>query len=303
MHDDFDSPWKDILEAYFPDFMAFFFPAAAAEIDWSRGFELLDKELAQVVQDAKLGRRYADKLVRVHLLDGSEEWLLIHIEIQGQREAGFAQRMFVYAYRLYDRYAREIVSLAVLADSSPGWRPSRFEIGRWGSRLGLEFPSIKLLDYAGREVELAAELNPFATIVLTHLAALATRGDAEARYAEKLKLTRRLYERGLSKQQILDLYRFIDWVLRLPEALELKYTDAIYQIEESKNMPYLSFVERRGEARGFGVMLRGQLEQRFGPLSEAVIARLDAADADQLLAWSRRVLDAHTLDEVFADDA
>ena len=48
MSDDFDSPWKDILEGYFPDFMAFFFPAAAAEIDWSRGFEPLDKELAQV---------------------------------------------------------------------------------------------------------------------------------------------------------------------------------------------------------------------------------------------------------------
>jgi hypothetical protein len=109
------------------------------------------------------------------------------------------------------------------------------------------------------------------------------------------------------KQQILDLYRFIDWVLQLPKALELRYTDAIYQIEESKNMPYLSFVERRGEARGeargFSVMLRGQLEQRFGPLSNAVIERLDAADADQLLAWSRRVLDAPTLDEVFADDA
>jgi len=43
--------------------MALFFPAAA-EIDWSCGFELQDKELAQVVQDAELGRRYADKLVR-----------------------------------------------------------------------------------------------------------------------------------------------------------------------------------------------------------------------------------------------
>ena len=37
-------------EGYFPDFMAFFFPEAAAEIDWSQGLEALDKELAQVVQ-------------------------------------------------------------------------------------------------------------------------------------------------------------------------------------------------------------------------------------------------------------
>ena len=47
------------------------------------------------------------------LNDGSEEWLLIHVEVQGQREADFPRRMFVYAYRLYDRYAREIASLAM----------------------------------------------------------------------------------------------------------------------------------------------------------------------------------------------
>ncbi len=39
MADDYDSPWKEILEDYFQDFMAFFFPLAAAEIDWPRGFE------------------------------------------------------------------------------------------------------------------------------------------------------------------------------------------------------------------------------------------------------------------------
>lgn len=43
-------------------------------------------------------------------------------------------------------------------------------------------PSVKLLDYAGRQVELDADSNPFATVVLTHLAAKATRGAAEGRY-------------------------------------------------------------------------------------------------------------------------
>jgi hypothetical protein len=81
MTDDYDSPLKEILERYFRDFMAFFFPHAAAQIDWSRGYETLDKELAQVVLDAELDRRYADKLLKVCLIDGSEEWLLVHIEV------------------------------------------------------------------------------------------------------------------------------------------------------------------------------------------------------------------------------
>jgi len=142
------------------------------------------------------------KLLKVQLTDGGEEWMLVHIEIQGRREAQFPQRMFTYAYRLYDRYAREIASLAVLADTSADWRPDRFEIGRWGSRLGIRFPSVKLLDYASRQAELETEENLFATVVLAHLAAQATRGDARARYSRKLNLTRRLYERGLSRQRI-----------------------------------------------------------------------------------------------------
>ena len=30
---DFDSPWKEILERYFADFLAFFFPMAHIDID------------------------------------------------------------------------------------------------------------------------------------------------------------------------------------------------------------------------------------------------------------------------------
>src|SRR5215813_12067143 len=62
---DYDSFWKEMLDGYFPAFMAFFFPAAAAEIDWSRGYESLDTELQQIVRDAALGTRLADKLIRV----------------------------------------------------------------------------------------------------------------------------------------------------------------------------------------------------------------------------------------------
>ena len=57
MADD-DSPWKTILERYFSDFLAFFFPEAHAGIDWTHGYTLLDKELQKVVRDAKLGRRW-----------------------------------------------------------------------------------------------------------------------------------------------------------------------------------------------------------------------------------------------------
>ena len=33
--DKYDSPWKEAIEHYFPEFMAFYFPDAYDGIDWS----------------------------------------------------------------------------------------------------------------------------------------------------------------------------------------------------------------------------------------------------------------------------
>lgn len=76
--------------------------------------EFLDKELQKIVNQAPEGRQYADKLVKVQLNDGKEIWLLIHVEVQGEPEAAFAQRMYTYYQRILSRYKKEVVSLAVL---------------------------------------------------------------------------------------------------------------------------------------------------------------------------------------------
>ena len=124
--DDYDSPWKEALSLYFQPFLALFFPAAHAEIDWSRGYQSLDQELRQVVREAELGRRRVDHLVKVCLNNGREQWLLVHVEVQTSRDRNFARRMYTYNYRLFDRYNREVVSLAVLGDDNPRWRFDRF---------------------------------------------------------------------------------------------------------------------------------------------------------------------------------
>ena len=108
MTDDYDSPWKEAVEHHFSEFMEFYFPDAYAQIDWSKEHVFLDQELRAVVQDAELGKRFVDKLVRVTLLNGDEKWIYIHIEVQGAKQAGFAKRMFVYNYRIYDRYDKPV---------------------------------------------------------------------------------------------------------------------------------------------------------------------------------------------------
>lgn len=62
---DQDSPWKEIIEQYFPEFLQFFFPNVHAAIDWHQPHEFLDKELQKIVPAAERSKRFADKLVKV----------------------------------------------------------------------------------------------------------------------------------------------------------------------------------------------------------------------------------------------
>jgi len=58
----------------------------------------------------------------------------------------------------------------------------------------------------------------------------------------KLALIRRLYERGYERQAILDLFRFIDWVLELPEDLEAHFQVELAKFEAERNMPYITSI-------------------------------------------------------------
>jgi hypothetical protein len=215
---DYDSPWREALDVYLPLFLAFFFPRAYADIDWSRGYETPETELQQVVREAALGPHRADKLVKVWLRDGQESWILIHVEVQSQEEVEFPRRMFTYNTRIFDLYNRTVVSLAVLGDDRAGWRPNRFRYGRWGCNVGIRFPVVKLLDYAADVEALEANPNPFAALVLAHLKTMETRHDPNARRVWKVRLIKGLYERGLSKQDVGALFRIIDWIMDLPKA-------------------------------------------------------------------------------------
>ncbi len=72
--------------------------------------------------------------------DGREQWLLVHIEVQGHVKHRFGRRMFRYNIRCFELYDRRVVSLAILCDDNPEWRPHGFCYGGWGSRTGFGSP-------------------------------------------------------------------------------------------------------------------------------------------------------------------
>ncbi|BAY17575.1 hypothetical protein NIES21_34150 [Anabaenopsis circularis NIES-21] len=300
---DNDSPWKEILEAYFPQAMQFFFPQTAALINWERPHEFLDKEFQQISREAELGRRYADKLVKVWQIDGEEIWLLIHVEIQAKPEDNFAERMFSYNLRIFDKFAKPAISLAILCDADSTWRPNQYSFNYPDCSLVFKLGTVKLLDYQTRWAELEASDNPFATVVMAHLKTQQTSKQPGELKNWKFSLIRRLYEQGLEERDIRNLYRFIDWVMILPKALEAEFWQDFKLFEQELTMPYITTGERIGYERGKeegkqegkqeqtqALVLR-QLQRRVGNLPDEVSQQVKNLSLEQLEALSEALLD------------
>ncbi len=101
-------------------------------------------ELQQIAPEDQAGKQRVDKLVQVQRRDVQAAWVLVHVGVQSQRDDQFAERMFRSHARLFDRDRIPVVSLAVLGDDDPGWKPKRFGYTVGGCKLLLRFPTVKL---------------------------------------------------------------------------------------------------------------------------------------------------------------
>jgi len=247
---DFDNAWKEILDQNFPWFMKLFFPAVYEQIDWKRGYELLDKELHRITSKAKVGKRYVDKLIKVYIYGGKEVWVLIHIEIQSQRDANMPERMYIYNSAIFMLHKKPVMSIAVLGDDDPQWKPEPFESDVWGSYVKFHYHTIKLLDYRDKIEELKQSGNPYAFFVIAHLKTLETKRNPQERFNYKEALTKEMIKLGQPLETVQSIIKFIDIMMTLPDELEQEFLQRIYTYQEETNMPLLAPFEKIAMEKG-----------------------------------------------------
>ena len=167
-----DALLKAAFEELFPYLLRFCFPDADKVFDFRKGFVFLDKELTELFPELKKqgGSRFVDMLVKTFLKNGKEEWILVHIEIQGGSTRGFPKRMFQYWYRIYDRYGVDITALAIFTGNKHQQSPHTFHKTFMGTEITYCYNAYHIFDHS--EAELLAMDNPFALIVLAAQKAL-----------------------------------------------------------------------------------------------------------------------------------
>jgi hypothetical protein len=233
-----DILWKGILEEVFDDLLRFVLPNPDQELDLKRPFEFLDKELDEIspapTQTAQT--RFVDKLVRVYRPNGEERWLLVHVEVQGQKDPGFARRMFTYYYRILDKYNHPITAISIFTGPEGNRMPNRYEDHCLGTSLTYQYNTLCITDYSAKE--LAESENPFAFVILAAKITLLKGKDLDDEMlAQKLLIVRLLYEKGIfSKEKIRAIMIFLhNYVLFQKSQTNSIFMEQVDQITGKRN--------------------------------------------------------------------
>jgi len=175
-----------------------------------------------------------------------------------------------------------------------------------GQQTRFTFPIVELEQWRSRweALDARAPSNPFAVVIMAQLQATG-HPDKATRLAPLLDLTRRLYGYGYTRDRIGALLRLVEWMIRLPPALETDYLLAAQQLEREHMMSYVTIAERvytqKGMEKGEANLLLRLIQRRFGAVDAETTQRIRTARSQDLETWSLNFVDAATLDDVFRD--
>ncbi|AXF57137.1 Rpn family recombination-promoting nuclease/putative transposase [Salicibibacter kimchii] len=229
---DHDGLWKKVITDLFEPFLLFFVPDLYEQLDWNKQPDSLEQELKRTFPEKK-GTKYTDKLMKVHLKDGKEQWVLVHVEIQGSKEDDFPERMFQYFYRIFDKYKQKIYAIALLTDADQSFQPTSYEYHFHGTTLTYAYNTYKIR--AQDEEALLKSNNPFALVVLAGKYMLKSENNADDRYQFKRQLFELiLHNKNYSQAYTQSLLSFVDYLLTVPEELSQKLQEEFNPIAEEE---------------------------------------------------------------------
>jgi len=295
----YDLPWKAALTHAFHSFMDFYFPDFSAHVDWTQRPRFRDKELAGIVIGTVPDAMVADKLIELCLRDGSDCRVLVHIEIQAQRDAALARRVHDYNYHIGKTYGQPVASLVLLADVDPNWRPSGFLQQVRGTARRFSFTTAKLR--RRRIIVFFNVINWMMALPESHQrrywqAVLRLEKEHEMKLLNPLE--QMFLEDGIKKGLEIGVERGMEKGLKkgLEKGLEKGRREGLEQGLERGLEQGLA----RGRAQGAAAILERLLTQRFGPLPKTVRGKLAKASVEQVEAWSDALAVAQSLKQVFA---
>ncbi len=294
---DHDRLFKELITTFFIEFVRLFLPDVAQYLD-PHSIEFLDKEIFTNV--ASGSRHEVDILVKARFLLGlGAGCFLIHVENQASSLADFAERMFRYMARLFEKFRLPVYPVALLSFDRPVRpEPDRFEIA---------FPDMTVLDFRFRVIQLnrlnwrdfLRNPNPVASALMTRMHI-----EPEDRPRVKLECLRMLATLKLDKARSTLISAFMENYLKLTTAEMVVYNqelEAAGPQEREEIMQLTNEWIERGREEGWVGGRRASvvqlLRKRFGTIPTEVSKQVEKLSAPQLEDLTEALLDFTDLEE------
>ncbi len=264
-----DALFKTLLVMFFVEFMDLFLPQATEVMDTSHLIFLREEIISEYI---KFKKYCVDILVETKLKD-EERVVLLHVESQAQRVAGYNEQMYRYFAELYKKYQKKIIPIVIYSHDAKLEEPDNFVI---------EFPFLKTLEFKFFKIQLRKESwkkyiqsnNPVA-------AALISKMDWTERekIQVKVEFARMLSRMNLSDEKNEFLVTFFETYLSFTEKEEEIYLSRIKneldEKEVEKCMEFVSSYRLKGRAEGIEIgrkegEIKGKIEGKIEGRIEAM---------------------------------
>ncbi|BBW95171.1 Rpn family recombination-promoting nuclease/putative transposase [Geobacillus icigianus] len=240
---DHDRLFKELLSTFFEEFLLLFFPDVYEHID-VRHLSFLSEEL---FTDVTAGEKHRVDLLVETKMKGEEGLIIVHVEHQSYAQQTFPERMFLYFSRLFQKYRRRIVPIAIFS-----YDESRDEPSSWR----IQFPFLTVLDFRYLTVELRKlpwrayirHDNPVAAALISKMGY-----NKEEKVEVKKEFLRMLVRLELDEAKQRLLFGFFETYLRLSAEEEAKLRNEVSQMETKEAKQVMELIisyEQRGMEKG-----------------------------------------------------
>jgi predicted transposase YdaD len=262
---DQDGFWKELVKRFCYSLIKRAIPELYEKVDLEKEPRPLDKEFTDVVNignpNFRVPPHFADLVFEVPLKDGSNTWIIFHVEAQGPKGGNLPERMNHYRCYIYAHYRREPVALAIITGGRR--KEERFYAhSHFGTEITYRYNNLILADLD--DAELQASDNPIDLALYSARCALKAKEELQ-KYKYLRTLLDLLAERGWSMGDKRDLLLFLEWIIDLKDKeLEKQYTEYRDKLCKEGKIVYIPLGERE---------LAKEIEQRGIALGKEEMAR------------------------------
>jgi predicted transposase/invertase (TIGR01784 family) len=250
-----DQIWKLLITKFFKEFLQVFKPDLLRDI-YPEKTEFLEKELISLTGKKKIG--IVDILAKVYLRSDIDEYILLHTEVQGKNEKDFAERMFAYYIRIWDKYRKPITSVAILTENNSAVKnQNKIVMKSYGTEQIFKYTLIDITQNS--YFYNIKSRNPVRIAI-----SLLSSSCKLPKWERKADIINRLTKLGLNQENINILLAFVDRLKPMNNEEVLKFEEYVVKNYKGEAPMILTSWEEKGIKKGLrqGIQ-KGRLEGKL----------------------------------------